>query len=279
MSTLTTIHACHCSDPLQHFFNLINLFTYCWLCWGFVAALGLSLAVASRGYSSLRCVGFSLRWPLLLQSTGSRRVGFRSCGPQTKVPCSTWDLPRPGMEPMSPASAGGFLTTGPPGKSPLHQFCSRTAPPGFQWAPLGETRRWRLAEWNTDSTPAAGLGATLILISSFLHDPFWIILNYHLGRSQWPTPLDPITEGGELLVAVSFPGQDDRTCPFTITVEGGSGRRHPRGSLDATHIPPCLLWCLLISRSSASTQWELLSLYHILWSRKNLKCSASHYSM
>ena len=28
-----------------------------------------------------------------------------------------WDLPGPGLEPMSPASAGGFLTTAPPGKS------------------------------------------------------------------------------------------------------------------------------------------------------------------
>ena len=28
-----------------------------------------------------------------------------------------WDLPGPGLEPMSPALAGGFLTTAPPGKS------------------------------------------------------------------------------------------------------------------------------------------------------------------
>ena len=28
-----------------------------------------------------------------------------------------WSLPRPGIEPISPALAGGFLTTGPPGKS------------------------------------------------------------------------------------------------------------------------------------------------------------------
>ena len=28
-----------------------------------------------------------------------------------------WSLPGPGIEPMSPALAGGFLTTGPPGKS------------------------------------------------------------------------------------------------------------------------------------------------------------------
>ena len=29
-----------------------------------------------------------------------------------------WDLPGPGLEPVSPALAGGFLTTAPPGKSP-----------------------------------------------------------------------------------------------------------------------------------------------------------------
>ena len=28
-----------------------------------------------------------------------------------------WDLPGPGLESMSPALAGGFLTTAPPGKS------------------------------------------------------------------------------------------------------------------------------------------------------------------
>ena len=30
-----------------------------------------------------------------------------------------WDLPGPGIEPVFPALAGGFLTTAPPGKSPL----------------------------------------------------------------------------------------------------------------------------------------------------------------
>ena len=29
-----------------------------------------------------------------------------------------WDLPGPEIEPVSPALAGGFLTTAPPGKSP-----------------------------------------------------------------------------------------------------------------------------------------------------------------
>ena len=31
-----------------------------------------------------------------------------------------WDLPEPGLEPVSPALAGGFLTTAPPGKP---EFC------------------------------------------------------------------------------------------------------------------------------------------------------------
>ena len=66
---------------LLFFFNFlifINLFIYFWLCWVFVAASGLSLAgfhCGKRGYSLLRCVVFSLRWLLLLRSTGSRHVG------------------------------------------------------------------------------------------------------------------------------------------------------------------------------------------------------------
>ena len=60
-------------------FNSI-LFIYYWLCWVFVAMHGLSLVVASGGYSLLWCAGFSLQWLLLLWSTGSRCVDFGSCG-------------------------------------------------------------------------------------------------------------------------------------------------------------------------------------------------------
>ena len=62
------------------FSNLFILFIYFWLGWVFVAVHGLSLVAASGGYSSLRCAGVSLRWLLLLQSTGSRHAGFSSCG-------------------------------------------------------------------------------------------------------------------------------------------------------------------------------------------------------
>ena len=57
---------------------------YFWLHWVFVAACGLSLVAVRGGYSSLQCAGFSLRWLLLLQSTGSRHAGFRSCGMQAQ---------------------------------------------------------------------------------------------------------------------------------------------------------------------------------------------------
>ena len=60
--------------------NLFILFIYFLLHWVFIAARGLSLVAVSGGYSSLRCAGFSLTWLLLLWSTGSRLVGFSSCG-------------------------------------------------------------------------------------------------------------------------------------------------------------------------------------------------------
>ena len=51
-----------------------------WLCWVFIAVCGLCLVAMSRNYSSLQCMGVSLWWLLLLQSTGSRCMGFRNCG-------------------------------------------------------------------------------------------------------------------------------------------------------------------------------------------------------
>ena len=60
--------------------NLFILFIYFWLHWVFVAVCGLSLVAESGGHSSLQCPGFSLRWLLLLRSTGSRHAGVSSCG-------------------------------------------------------------------------------------------------------------------------------------------------------------------------------------------------------
>ena len=41
---------------------------------------------------------------------------LRSCGSRAWLLRGMWDLPRPGLEPVSPALAGRFLTTVPPGK-------------------------------------------------------------------------------------------------------------------------------------------------------------------
>ena len=45
-----------------------------------------------------------------------------SCGSRAQLLLGMWDLPRPGLEPMSPALAGGFLTTAPPGKPQAQVF-------------------------------------------------------------------------------------------------------------------------------------------------------------
>ena len=70
----------------KHHHNLGYLFYwfFFWLHWVFIAAHGLSLVVASGGYSSLQCAGFSLWGLLLSRSTGSRHAGFSSCGAQAQ---------------------------------------------------------------------------------------------------------------------------------------------------------------------------------------------------
>ena len=57
---------------LYNFWNFYLLICYFWLCWVFVAMHGLCLAEASRATLQLQCMGFSLQWPLLLWSMGSR---------------------------------------------------------------------------------------------------------------------------------------------------------------------------------------------------------------
>ena len=51
-------------------------------------------------------------------SCGSRALEHRlsSCGARAQLLRGMWDLPGPGLEPVSPALAGRLLTTVPPGK-------------------------------------------------------------------------------------------------------------------------------------------------------------------
>ena len=66
--------------PLCFFLYIYLFYLFVFGCVGCSLLHALSLVAASGGYSSLQCVGFSLRWLLLLWSTGSRRTGFSSCG-------------------------------------------------------------------------------------------------------------------------------------------------------------------------------------------------------
>ena len=113
-----------------------SLFIYFWLLWVFVAAHGLSLVAASGGYSFVAVRGILIAVASLccgaralgmrasvvvargLSSCGSRALERRlsSCGTWALLLCGMWDLPRLGLEPVSPALAGGFLTTVPPRK-------------------------------------------------------------------------------------------------------------------------------------------------------------------
>ena len=46
-----------------------------------------------------------------------------SCGSRAQLLRGMWDLPRPGPEPVSPALAGRFSTTAPPGKPYFYFNC------------------------------------------------------------------------------------------------------------------------------------------------------------
>ena len=45
-----------------------------------------------------------------------------SCGSRAQLLRGMWDPPRPGLEPVSPALAGRFSTTAPPGKPKVTIF-------------------------------------------------------------------------------------------------------------------------------------------------------------
>ena len=94
----------------------------------FLAARGLpchaqvSLGAASGSSSSLRArhlgAGASRSGACTLGVRApSLRGGLSSCGARASWLQGRWDLPRPGVEAVSAALAGGFLPTVPPGKS------------------------------------------------------------------------------------------------------------------------------------------------------------------
>ena len=89
----------------------------------FMAVLGLRFCV--RAFSSCVKRGplfIAVRGPLTIAASlvAEHRLQTRrlsNCGSRAQLLRGMWNLPRPGLEPMSPALAGRFSTTAPPGKS------------------------------------------------------------------------------------------------------------------------------------------------------------------
>ena len=77
---------------------------------------GLSPVAASGGHSSSRCAGL---FTIAASFVAEHRLQTRrlsSCGSRAQPLRGMWDLPRPGLERVSPALAGRLPTTAPPGK-------------------------------------------------------------------------------------------------------------------------------------------------------------------
>ena len=87
----------------------------------------LGLCFCARAFSSCGKWGplfITVRWPLTIVASlvAEHRLQTRrlsSCGSRAQLLRDMWDLPRPGLEPVSPALAGGPSTTAPPGKPEL----------------------------------------------------------------------------------------------------------------------------------------------------------------
>ena len=84
----------------------------------------LGLRFCARAFSSCSERGplfIAVRRPLTIAASlvAEHRLQthrLSNCGSRAQLLCGMWDLPRPGLEPVSPVLAGGFSTTAPPGK-------------------------------------------------------------------------------------------------------------------------------------------------------------------
>ena len=116
------------TQPILFFFFFFFNFIYL-----FLAVLGLHCC--ARAFS---CCGE--RGPLFIAVHGPLTVAasfvadhrlqtrrLSSCGSRAQLLRGMWDLPRPGLEPVSPALASRFSTTAPPGK-PTHSFLRDRSP-------------------------------------------------------------------------------------------------------------------------------------------------------
>ena len=97
----------------------------------------LGLRFCARAFSSCGKWGplfIAVRGPLTIAGfpVAEHRLQTRrlsNCGSRAQLLRGMWDLPRPGLVPVSPALAGRFSTTAPPGKP--HHFLSNVPSQNF----------------------------------------------------------------------------------------------------------------------------------------------------
>ena len=83
------------------------------MCWVFIAAHRLSLVSASWGYPLVKVHRLLIAVPSLAAEHGLQACRLSSRSTRALLIHGMWNLPRPGIEPMSPALAGGFFITEP----------------------------------------------------------------------------------------------------------------------------------------------------------------------
>ena len=175
-----------------------------------MAVLGLRFCV--RAFSSCGKRGplfIAVCGPLTIAASlvAEHRLQTRrlsSCSSRAQLLRGMWDLPRPGLGPVSPALAGRFSTTAPPGK-PCFCLFSTTA--------VVLTRRC-LSFVNLRSPPVKDHGVLLVdhWVSTF-SCPFrlWVCV------SRAPAPLRPPNHPGHRIqLLYCFPREADQSSVLKI---------------------------------------------------------------
>ena len=99
------------------FYLFIHLLTYLFIYLFIFGCVGSSFLC--EGSLQLRQAGTTLHRGTRAPPVEEHRLQTRrlsNCGSRAQSLCGTWDLPRPGLEPVSPALAGRPSITAPPGK-------------------------------------------------------------------------------------------------------------------------------------------------------------------
>ena len=174
--------------------NAIYSFYYLWLCWVFVSCARAFSSCGKRGPLFIVVRGPHTIAASLVAEHKLQTRRLRSCGSRAQLLRGMWDLPRPGLEPVSPALAGRLSTTVPPGKPKLHVFNGRIL---FYF--------WVLS--------------VLEIVDSIPQVPLIKILKENTGAESWNLPLADAPFSLEVRVVAQphWPGGRDTACISAVT--------------------------------------------------------------